>query len=136
MTLMAWNDAFSVGVPSIDKEHQRLIGLLNALYDAVQSNQAKEKLGQVLDGLIAYTATHFKTEERYFAQTHYPDAERHSREHEELTRQVLEVQRRFKAGETATLSMEVMNFLKRWLVNHIQGSDRKYAPHLQSKGIK
>ena len=136
MPLMTWNDTFSVGVPSIDREHKRLIELVNELYDAVSANQAKEKLGHVLDGLISYTATHFKTEERYFDQTQYPAATAHRKEHEDLTHQVLEVQRRFKSGETGTLSMEVMNFLKRWLVNHIQGSDKKYGPHLVAKGIK
>ncbi len=53
-----------------------------------------------------------------------------------MTNQVLEVQKKYKAGDTGTLSMEVMNFLKRWLVTHIQGSDKKYAPHLNAHGIK
>jgi len=33
------------------------------------------------------------------------------------------------------LSLEVMNFLKDWLMNHIQGSDKKYGPYLNSHGI-
>jgi len=32
--------------------------------------------------------------------------------------------------------MEVLNFLRKWLLNHIQGSDKKYGPHLNAKGIK
>ena len=46
------------------------------------------------------------------------------------------MQRKYAAGASATLSMEVMIFLKNWLVNHIQGSDQKYGPHLNSKGIR
>jgi hemerythrin len=136
MPLMVWNDKFSVGVHSIDQEHKKLIELLNELHDGLAANHAKDKLGHVLDGLITYTATHFRTEEKYFAQTGYPDTAAHKKEHEALTNQVLEVQKRFKSGETGTLSMEVMNFLKRWLITHIQGSDKKYAPHLIAKGVK
>jgi hemerythrin len=136
MTLMAWNSKMSVGVAEIDDEHKKLVGMLNELHDAMTANRAKEHLGRVLDGLIGYTATHFKHEERLFAQYGYPDATAHAKEHADLTGQVLEVQRRFKNGETGTLTMEVMNFLKRWLVTHIQGSDKKYGPHLNAKGLK
>jgi hemerythrin len=133
---MEWNDKMSVGVAVIDQEHKKLVAMLNELYDGIQSNQAKEKLGGVLDGLIAYTASHFKHEEQFFAQTKYPDAAAHIKEHVDLVNQVLDVQKKYKSGETGTLSMEVMNFLKRWLINHIQGTDKKYGPHLNANGIK
>lgn len=135
MPLMTWNPKMSVGIASIDEQHKKLVGMLNDLYDGIAANHAKEKLAVVLDGLIAYTANHFKYEERFFAQTGYPDTAAHVKEHQDLTNQVLDVQRRFKAGEAGTLSMEVLNFLKQWLVNHIQGSDKRYAPHLNAKGV-
>ena len=34
------------------------------------------------------------------------------------------------------LSMEVMNFLKNWLVKHIMGTDKHYGPYLNAKGVK
>ncbi len=135
MPLMMWNDKMSVGIPRIDEEHKKLVAMLNELYDSVQAGHGKEALGKILDGLIAYTAGHFKHEEKLFAETGYPDAPAHKKEHDDLTKQVLDVQQKYKAGVTGTLSLEVMNFLKNWLVNHIQGSDKKYAPHLNSKGI-
>ena len=136
MPLMAWNETFSVGVSSIDQQHKKLIDLINELHDGIAANHTKEKLAHVLSGLVQYTATHFMYEERFFAQTHYAQTDAHKKEHDNLTKQVLDVQKRFTAGETGTLSMEVMNFLKRWLITHIQGSDKKYGPHLVSNGIK
>jgi len=133
---MTWNDSFSVGIPSIDQQHKKLIDLINELHDGIAANHAKEQLGHVLEGLIQYTASHFKYEEKFFVQTHYAQTEAHKKEHDDLTKQVLDVQKRFKSGETGTLSMEVMNFLKRWLITHIQGSDKKYGPHLAANGIK
>ena len=34
-----------------------------------------------------------------------------------------------------TISIEVMNFLKDWLSNHILGSDKRYGPFLNGKGL-
>ena len=45
------------------------------------------------------------------------------------------MQAKYKAGATSTLSLQVMNFLKDWLLKHIQGSDKKYAPFLNAKGV-
>jgi hemerythrin len=49
--------------------------------------------------------------------------------------QVVDIQNKFKAGE-AMVSMELMTFLKDWLVNHIQGTDKKYSSFLRGKGVK
>ena len=135
MPLMSWNEKMAVGVRLLDTDHQKLVGLLNELYDAVMKGQGKETLGKVLDGLVDYTKIHFAHEEKFFAQTNYPAAAAHKKEHDALTRQVLEVQKKYQSGRTVALSLEVMNFLKNWLVNHIQASDQKYGPYLNSKGI-
>ena len=34
------------------------------------------------------------------------------------------------------LSIDVIDFLKDWLINHIQGSDKKYGPFLNEKGLR
>jgi hemerythrin len=136
MPLMTWNDKMSVGIAAFDNEHKKLVGLLNELFDAVQSGKGKDALGKILDALIDYTKSHFANEERYLTQHAYPELAKHKKEHEDLAKQVLDVQKKYHAGATATLSMEVMNFLKNWLINHIQGTDKKYTPFLNAKGIR
>jgi len=135
MPLMTWNDKLSVGVKVLDDDHKKLVGMVNQLYDAIQSGHGKDSLGKTLDGLIEYTKVHFGHEEQFFAQTSYAASADHKKEHDDLTRQVLDIQQKYKKGATGCLSLEVMNFLKNWLVTHIQGSDQKYGPYLNSKGI-
>lgn len=135
MPLMTWTDKLSVGVAALDDDHKKLVSMVNELYDAMQAGHGRESLGRILDGLIQYTKMHFAREEKFFAQTGYPAAAPHKQEHEALTRQVLDVQKKYAGGAVATLSLDVMHFLKNWLVNHIQGSDQKYRPHLNEKGI-
>ncbi len=136
MTYMEWSDKLSVGVASIDVQHKKLVAMVNELFDAMKAGHGKDLLGKTLDGLVSYTVTHFNYEEQLFAKTSYPAAAAHKQEHEDLKKQVLAIQEKMKQGVSFSQSMEVMEFLKGWLVNHIQGSDKKYGPHLAAKGIK
>jgi hemerythrin len=135
MPLMTWTEKLSVGVGVLDDDHKKLVGMLNELYDAMQAGHGRESLGRILNALVQYTKVHFAREEALFAQTGYAASVAHKREHDALTKQVLDVQQKYNSGATATLSLDVMHFLKNWLVNHIQGSDQKYRPHLNEKGI-
>ncbi len=135
MPLMDWSDDFSVGIESIDNQHKKLVNMLNALYDSMQSGEGNEMLGKVLGGLAAYTVNHFKYEEDLFAQHGYPGTAEHKKQHDDLLAQVTDLKNKFDAG-SATLSMEVMKFLKDWLITHIQGSDKAYSAFLIEKGVK
>jgi hemerythrin len=136
MPLMEWTDKLSVGVPSIDAQHKKLVGIANELYDAMKAGHGKDVLDKTLDGLINYTVTHFKYEEKLFGQTGYAASGPHLKQHEDLTKQVLVIQEKMKKGVSFAQSMEVMEFLKNWLTNHILVSDKAYGPHLTSKGVK
>ena len=136
MPLMTWTDKLSVGVGVLDDDHKRLVGMVNELYDAMQTGQGRTTLGRILGDLIKYTQVHFSREEKLFAETGYPAATAHKQQHDALTSQVLEVQRKYMAGSTAMLSIDVLQFLKGWLINHIQGTDQKYRSHLNAKGIR
>lgn len=136
MPLMSWSDKLSVGVSTLDADHQKLVGMVNEMYDGIQAGHGKEAVGKILDQLISYTVVHFTREEKYFAETGYPASAAHKKEHVELTQQVVEIQKKYKAGATSILSLEVMNFLKNWLLTHIQGSDKRYSAHLNAHGIK
>jgi len=135
MSLMTWTDKLSVGVSVLDEDHKRLVGMLNQLFDAMQAGRGKDTLGRILGELIDYTKVHFAREEKFFAQTRYPDAATHKQQHDALTGQVLEVQRKYAAGPSAALSVDTLQFLKGWLVKHIQGTDQKYRTHLNANGI-
>lgn len=136
MSLLSWNDNLSVGVATLDADHKKLVGMINELFDAMKAGHGREALGKILDNLVDYTKIHFAREENFFAKTGYPQAVVHKQLHDDLARQVLEVQKKYQAGAPGALSLEVMNFLKNWLLTHIQGEDKRYGPYLNSKGIR
>jgi hemerythrin len=135
MPLMNWKDDYSVKVRTIDQQHKKLIELLNQLYDAMRAQKGKEVLGQVLNELVTYTNTHFTFEEGLMQKHSYPAFESHKLQHQMLVKKVLEFQKEFSAGR-ATGTIDVMNFLKDWLNDHILGTDRQYASFFETKGVK
>jgi hemerythrin len=135
MDLIKWDDSFSVNVAKIDQQHQELILMINELHGAMRQGKGKEVLGQIVNGLISYTATHFKTEEDYFNQFGYPETYSHKKEHIAFVQKVSEFNDGFEKGKLS-LSIDVMNFLSDWLQNHIKGTDKKYSQFFNGKGLK
>lgn len=134
MALMEWSEAFSVGVASIDEQHKKLINMLNALQFAVEQGQEGEVLHEIFEGLVLYTQKHFSFEEQLLDEHGYAQAEEHKREHKVLKDQVMILQQRFEAGE-GMLSDALLEFLRQWLSDHIQGADRDLGVHLQSRKV-
>jgi hemerythrin len=135
MALIEWSGNYSVSVNEIDLQHQKLIGMINELNDAMARGKGKDVLGNIISGLINYTASHFAMEEKYFDKYKYPAAPSHKKEHADFVQKVTQFQDGFNKG-SLSLTLEVMSFLKDWLVKHIQGTDKKYGPFFNEKGLK
>jgi hemerythrin len=135
MAFLDWQPNFSVSVKEIDDQHQYLISLINNLYAAMQSGQDREALGKLINQLVIYAAMHFAKEEHYFDLLGYPESDAHKREHDAFEMKVTEFEDNFKYGKQ-DMSIDVMNFLCNWLVDHIKGSDKKYGPFLNERGIQ
>jgi len=132
--LIVWSNSYSVKVSQMDQEHQRLIDIINNLYVAMRSGRSTEAIGSILDELVAYTKTHFSHEEQLMQQANYEGLAEQKRSHEALVAQLNEILVKYHNG--TALGQEIMNFLKNWLINHIQGLDKKYGPAMHKKGIK
>ena len=134
VSLMQWGPQFSVNIRQFDNQHKRLIDIVNQLNDAINQGKGHAALKSILDNLIQYTVTHFDDEEKVMSQHSYPGLDQHIKLHNELKKTAVELQKKFQNNNTA-LSSEVMDFLRGWLINHIQGADKQYGIYLNSKGI-
>ena len=132
--MFEWNERYSVGIGSIDAQHQTLFRLGAELHAAMTSGQGKAASGKILGRLIQYTASHFAHEERLMRQHDYSGMAAHKAEHDALTKQVLQFQSDFESGN-ATITVQLLHFLKNWLTHHIDGSDKRYAPYFKDKAV-
>lgn len=132
---MEWDDSYSVSIDEIDDQHKIIIFLINEVGAATQSDDEHEKLARVLQELINYTKIHFTVEESLMRIFKYPDYEAHKQKHDKLIDRVIHFQNQFNKGNTL-VAKELHFFLKDWLIQHIQGTDKEYSPFMHKHGIK
>jgi len=135
MSIFVWDAKYSLKIDEIDRQHQKLLALFNELYDAMQLGHGNEVIGEVLAGVVDYTAYHFAYEEKLFLQYGYPDEAAHRAEHAKLTDQATVLVRKHQAGQSH-VAVATLKFLCDWLNSHILGSDKKFAPFLIEKGVR
>ncbi len=136
MSAIQWKKEFSVGIPSIDEQHKILINYINNLNTAMAAGEANLIISDILVGLADYTKTHFKYEESLFDEHGYPLSESHIKQHQSLLEQVSNLRIRYESDISGSLGLEIMQFLKSWLINHIQKSDKDYSKFLIEKGVR
>lgn len=132
--IFQWSNEFNVDIQEIDEQHKVLVGLLNELHRAIREHHGKATSREILKRLAEYTRTHFLLEESLMRLTHYPGFEIHKRQHQELMEQVDALQSKLDR-ENAAISFELLHFLKNWLVQHINESDKRFGMHFQKAGL-
>lgn len=132
MGFLDWENKYMVNVEVIDQQHERLFEIVNAMYDSIVRGDEQNALADVLDELIAYTVYHFETEEKLFKEYEYPAYSIHKDQHDDLTKQVLELQEQFDL-KVVSITFEVMDFLSDWLKKHTTESDLQFSDYMRSK---
>ncbi len=135
MSLVGWSEDLTVGVAVVDADHRKLFSLVNYLYDSMIAGKDKPVIDEFIDSLMIYTRQHFEREEAFFEETDYPDRAAHKKEHEALIAQISAAHEKYKSDASASQLLEMIGFLNKWMIEHIRKSDKKYAPHLKSRGI-
>ena len=125
-TWVQWSDELSVGIDVIDEHHRYLFDLTNDLFEVVANKRGAREVARVLKALDQYAQIHFAAEERMM--THYGYAELGRQQHQHGRFQ--ETLRQFAAdlhNNPLTVQFEVLNYLRRWLVQHILHEDTQLA---------
>ena len=124
-----WKSKYDLKINSIDNQHKKLVDLMNELNNAMLNGKSKDVISKILDGLVDYTVFHFDFEEKLLENNKYEDIVNHKKIHVNFVNTIKEFKNDFESGNKE-MSKEVMDFLKKWLIDHIMGTDRKYTPLL------
>ncbi len=130
MAFLVWNENYSVGVKELDAQHQMLFNYINELHDAMKAGKSKDIISSTLQKLSDYARVHFTAEEKMMEQKKYPDLAKHKTEHMKFFEKVTDYQMNFNHKSFMT-SLEIMDFLKNWLMGHILDTDKKYTPYMK-----
>jgi hemerythrin len=132
--MIKWDDKYSVGISIIDEEHKKLFGILNKAILAKEHNDNPEELRKVLREMTNYALTHFKSEEAYMKKFNYPEYEAHKEEHRGFSVETIAYHDKVIKGDYQ-IANEILEYLKWWLVNHIQATDKKYVVFFNENGL-
>jgi hemerythrin len=122
MKALVWTPELDTGIAVIDRQHERIVDLINAFGAAGHDQDA---IADALGELVDYTMSHFAFEEELMEEAGYQFCAAHKRVHDMFTRRVNEYKLRFDAGED--VADELRSMLSRWLFNHIRNDDKAYA---------
>ena len=134
MSFVEWESNLDLGIKKIDEHHQHLVDILNNTYNAIILDSQQAELEAIIGKLADYTTYHFTAEERLMTYHSFSGINKHLLEHEEFSRNVLDFQDMCSRGESI-IAMDVLVFLRGWLINHILEVDREYATFLIKKGV-
>ncbi|MBU5638569.1 bacteriohemerythrin [Geomonas sp. Red69] len=132
MTLVEWDDSLILGVGQIDEHHHRLVDILNRCYRALMLHDHSHELEEVVAELLDYTQYHFRTEEQLMAELDYAAAPSHAAAHRKFINSIHNFKDRSDAGESF-VAIDVLVFLKDWLVGHIQNTDRAFTNFINER---
>lgn len=133
--MIKWDNKYSVDISLIDEQHKKLCELINKA-DLVGnfSNNPRDVLA-VLDQMTEYALKHFETEERYMKEFDFLGYEPHRNEHIDFTDTAIEYKNKVVGGDSQ-ITNEILEYLKQWLFNHIQVTDKKYIDCFKQNGLK
>ena len=121
---VVWNESeFGTGIENVDKEHQKLFGMINNLLEisSKTSSDVIAKTAGSLDQLRDYTISHLAHEEKLFQLTHYPKIEQHIAAHAEFREKISHIISEYQHARK--LPPDTISYLVTWLSNHIKAMD-------------
>ena len=130
MAIIKWRESYNTGIPQIDKEHEKIIELVNSMFIVIRDKAGKEMVLNTLEQTLSYTEYHFENEEKMMQDAGYPDFEEHMKEHHKLKTDAEQFKLRLEEN-FADGSKEFYRFLREWVMDHILECDMKYAKTLK-----
>ena len=126
-----WTKDFVIGNNKIDMQHMELINIYNALLAETKKGEGNLKIKEYLKKLADYASYHFDTEEKYFEQIKYPYLNVQKKEHLDFKKKVIELVKDYQSKKIR-INMDILDFLKNWINNHIINEDVKAREYIIS----
>ncbi len=133
--MIRWNKEYNINISIIDVDHKRFVDIVNKAIIAKQGGKSPEEIQEILNEMIQHAKTHFKTEETYMKEFNYPEYQCHIEEHRDFSLRTNAYLDRVINGD-CNIANEILEYLKQWLINHIQGTDKKYLQCFIKNGLK
>lgn len=126
-----WQARYETGIPEVDDDHRRLVGLINDLDDALAEGGEFGRIGGIIDALVDYADYHFSREEAMMARAGFDDLAEHAVSHADFGHFLGQLVGGCILSPSRETALQIHEYLQDWLVDHILAEDMKYVPLLR-----
>ena len=130
---LSFEKSYLVGIKILDDQHRQIVNLINDLYVWVITKKPADSPLPLLSDLANLAKTHFATEEQLLRAHSYPGYLPHKAAHEGLARNLMEY-REGIARREHELTLDYVDLMKLWLLDHFAQFDREYAEFFAREG--
>ncbi|WP_027179272.1 bacteriohemerythrin [Maridesulfovibrio bastinii] len=123
MTEFEIDDDLYADLEELDKQHANLFRIFNMLKCTIEDKD-DDSLFVIIEELKNYMRYHFSAEEKMLEKFSYEALQQHRKEHEAFTDKMGDFNFDLVTGDP-DLGKNMLDYLKNWLQNHINKSDRK-----------
>jgi hemerythrin len=124
MSLLHWEDRYSVGVAAVDHEHRELIELINRLYAEATAQRSRDAIVDFFGDLFKAISSHFALEERLMRERGYDQLTQHKYDHERLLDELRDIMEDFEASERMDEKL-LAHRLDAWFSRHFESHDAR-----------
>jgi hemerythrin-like metal-binding protein len=121
-----FDDSLRTGFANIDEQHGLFLDMLGELAERIGAAQHRQGVLDAFQGMRAYAEGHFADEEALMQDYGYPNFPAHCSLHGTFTQRLRALEGRMGEGP-GLLSLETLEFLGNWFVNHIRDEDQRFA---------
>jgi len=124
MSLLVWKPEYSLGVASVDEEHQQMINMINDAYTQMLDCNGLDRPELFLSDIYIAIAAHFAHEEHLMVQAKYPEYQEHRADHKQLLQEIRDIMEGYLANpEGAQEQLKIG--LTEWFSGHFSTFDAR-----------
>ncbi|HBX49888.1 MAG: hypothetical protein A2275_05465 [Bacteroidetes bacterium RIFOXYA12_FULL_35_11] len=120
-----WKESYALNIKEIDNQHIELFKILEELLNAMSQGQGNQVVLKIINNLENYARMHFGIEEKYMQKFGYEKFQDHFEAHQYFYKKMAECKQAFQSNNLI-VTKDLMDFLNKWIVKHICGTDTLY----------
>ena len=128
-----WSSRLSVGVPTIDRQHQELISRINSLLDAMKQGKGDQEIGRLLKFLEDYVGTRLQRGREADGRAQVPWLCGAQGSACEFVRDFCRLKDEMASSQASVVLMiEIQRRVCDWTVQHIGKIDKVFGDYLRA----
>lgn len=125
--MIQWKQDYSIGLPAIDQQHQKLFDLANQAYALLKDDLRFDKydaIVAILGELKDYTVYHFNSEEEYMLSIGYKRFLSQKAAHADFIARIEAINLDAVDADQDKHLLETLDFICNWISDHILKNDK------------